>query len=129
MNYNGSNGKLTGIRQIVRLKEILQKWQSVTLGSRASNPPPPDEPDQNHVIWQFMLDQSFGGLSFPLPILATPCSRCCWKRLRRSLGLIIVARSPYHAIPRLSSSLLSAWRPIRRLTLIRAQVCWKITNH
>lgn len=48
MNYNGSNGKLTGIRQIVRLKEILQKWQSVTLGSRASNPPPPDEPDQNH---------------------------------------------------------------------------------
>ena len=74
------------------------------------------------VIWQFMLDQSFGGLSFPLPILATPCSRCCWKRLRRSSGLIIVARSPYHAILRLSSSLLSAWRPIRRLTLIRVQV-------
>ncbi|XP_010520521.1 PREDICTED: auxin-responsive protein SAUR66-like [Tarenaya hassleriana] len=29
-----NNGvKLTGIRQIVRLKEILQKWQSVTIGS------------------------------------------------------------------------------------------------
>ncbi|KAE8698415.1 Auxin-induced protein 15A [Hibiscus syriacus] len=27
-------GKLTGIRQIVRLKEIIQKWQTATLGSR-----------------------------------------------------------------------------------------------
>ncbi|KAI4299851.1 hypothetical protein L6164_033273 [Bauhinia variegata] len=29
--------KLTGIRQIVKLKGMLQKWQSVTLGSRLSN--------------------------------------------------------------------------------------------
>ncbi|KAL2939263.1 Indole-3-acetic acid-induced protein ARG7 [Bienertia sinuspersici] len=29
-----TGGKLTGIRQIVRLKEILQKWQNVTLSSR-----------------------------------------------------------------------------------------------
>ncbi|KAK7411820.1 hypothetical protein VNO78_03261 [Psophocarpus tetragonolobus] len=36
----GSRGgsKLTGIRQIVRLKEMLQKWQNVTLGSKSSNP-------------------------------------------------------------------------------------------
>ncbi|EOA25104.1 hypothetical protein CARUB_v10018411mg [Capsella rubella] len=27
--------KLTGIKQIVRLKEILQKWQSVTIGSKS----------------------------------------------------------------------------------------------
>ncbi|XP_021756722.1 uncharacterized protein LOC110721831 [Chenopodium quinoa] len=33
------NGKLGGIRQIVRLKELLQKWQNVTLNSRL--------PDQN----------------------------------------------------------------------------------
>ncbi|XP_065850196.1 uncharacterized protein [Euphorbia lathyris] len=34
---NGS--KLTGIRQIVKLKEFLQKWQSVTIGSKANNTP------------------------------------------------------------------------------------------
>ncbi|XP_050215562.1 protein SMALL AUXIN UP-REGULATED RNA 10 [Mercurialis annua] len=32
-DHGGS--KLTGIKQIVRLKEILQKWQSVTIGSKA----------------------------------------------------------------------------------------------
>ncbi|CAB4288096.1 unnamed protein product [Prunus armeniaca] len=37
MNDNGSS-KLTGIRQIVKFKEILQKWQVVTLGSRANSP-------------------------------------------------------------------------------------------
>ncbi|XP_044481307.1 protein SMALL AUXIN UP-REGULATED RNA 10-like [Mangifera indica] len=36
MNDNGGV-KLTGIRQIVKLKEILQKWQSVTLGPKPSN--------------------------------------------------------------------------------------------
>lgn len=35
--HNGSS-KLTGIKQIVKFKEILQKWQSVTLGSRANSP-------------------------------------------------------------------------------------------
>ena len=35
-----NNGaKLTGIRQIVRLKEILQKWQTVTIGSKSDVPP------------------------------------------------------------------------------------------
>lgn len=35
-----NNGaKLTGIRQIVRLKEILQKWQSVTIGPKSDVPP------------------------------------------------------------------------------------------
>ncbi|CAN8268363.1 unnamed protein product [Cochlearia groenlandica] len=28
--------KVTGIRQIVRLKEILQKWQTVTIGSKSN---------------------------------------------------------------------------------------------
>ncbi|PQQ14230.1 uncharacterized protein Pyn_06035 [Prunus yedoensis var. nudiflora] len=37
MDDNGSS-KLTGIRQIVKFKEILQKWQVVTLGSRANSP-------------------------------------------------------------------------------------------
>ncbi|KAA8534740.1 hypothetical protein F0562_029818 [Nyssa sinensis] len=36
MDDNGGN-KVTGIRQIVRLKEILQKWQSVTLGPKGNN--------------------------------------------------------------------------------------------
>ncbi|KAE9604647.1 putative small auxin-up RNA [Lupinus albus] len=30
----GGGSKLSGIRQIVRLKEILQKWQNVTLGPK-----------------------------------------------------------------------------------------------
>ncbi|XP_010541681.1 PREDICTED: auxin-responsive protein SAUR72-like [Tarenaya hassleriana] len=34
-----NNGaKLSGIRQIVRLKEILQKWQSVTIKSKSDGP-------------------------------------------------------------------------------------------
>lgn len=30
-------GKVTGIRQIVRLKELLQKWQNVTINARVPN--------------------------------------------------------------------------------------------
>ncbi|KAJ4708844.1 Auxin-responsive protein-like protein [Melia azedarach] len=37
MDENGGGIKLTGIRQIVKLKEMLQKWQSVTLSSKSSN--------------------------------------------------------------------------------------------
>ncbi|CAN0839539.1 Auxin-induced protein 15A [Linum grandiflorum] len=33
-----SNAKSTGIRQIVRLRELLQKWQTVAIGSRPSSP-------------------------------------------------------------------------------------------
>lgn len=36
MEYN-EGSKATGIRQIVRLKELLQRWQSVTLGSKGDN--------------------------------------------------------------------------------------------
>ena len=36
--------KLSGIRQIVRLKEMFQKWQTVTLGSKVPN----DHSDVNH---------------------------------------------------------------------------------
>ncbi|OVA12359.1 Auxin-induced protein [Macleaya cordata] len=36
--------KVTGIRQIVRLKEILQKWQLIALNPRGNSPPP----DHNH---------------------------------------------------------------------------------
>lgn len=43
MDDNGG-AKLTGIRQIVRLKELLQKWQSVTLSSKADNP----DPEEGH---------------------------------------------------------------------------------
>nr|GME10678.1 auxin-responsive protein SAUR61-like isoform X1 [Ipomoea batatas]GME16653.1 auxin-responsive protein SAUR61-like isoform X1 [Ipomoea batatas] len=34
---DNKKGKVTGIRQIVRLKGFLQKWQKVTLGSKRSN--------------------------------------------------------------------------------------------
>ncbi|KAG2407428.1 uncharacterized protein LOC124828561 isoform X2 [Vigna umbellata] len=34
---DGGGSKLSGIRQIVRLKEMFQKWQTVTLGSKDSN--------------------------------------------------------------------------------------------
>ncbi|KAF2304148.1 hypothetical protein GH714_028063 [Hevea brasiliensis] len=37
MDDNGGS-KVTGIRQIVRLKEILQKWQSITIGLKATTP-------------------------------------------------------------------------------------------
>ncbi|KAK5814106.1 hypothetical protein PVK06_029558 [Gossypium arboreum] len=41
----GSGGsKVAGIRQIVRLKEILQKWQNVALGLRPSAPRSGDGP-------------------------------------------------------------------------------------
>ncbi|KAL2503372.1 Uncharacterized protein Fot_37220 [Forsythia ovata] len=36
MEDNGGS-KVTGIRQIVRLKEFLQKWQNVTLSPRGTN--------------------------------------------------------------------------------------------
>ena len=48
-DHGGS--KLTGIRHIVRLKEILQKWQTVTLGSRPNTP----HSEENH-----------GGVSQPI---------------------------------------------------------------
>nr|DAD44176.1 TPA_asm: hypothetical protein HUJ06_002406 [Nelumbo nucifera] len=35
-------GKVTGIRQIVRLKEIIQKWQSITLSHRGNSGSPSD---------------------------------------------------------------------------------------
>lgn len=35
MEYGGGS-KITGIRQIVRLREIIHKWQSVTIGARTS---------------------------------------------------------------------------------------------
>ncbi|KAG6739522.1 hypothetical protein POTOM_057123 [Populus tomentosa] len=40
MNDN-SGSKLTGIRQIVRLKEILQKWHSITVRSKETSLPRP----------------------------------------------------------------------------------------
>lgn len=42
MEDNGSS-KLTGIRQIIRLKEILQKWQSVTLSAKGNNSVHPNQ--------------------------------------------------------------------------------------
>ena len=36
MDNGGGGSKLTGIWQIVRLKEILQKWKSVTISSKTS---------------------------------------------------------------------------------------------
>ncbi|MCL7022119.1 hypothetical protein MKW94_020892 [Papaver nudicaule] len=36
---SSTTGKVTGIRQIVRLKEILQKWQSIALSPRGNSPP------------------------------------------------------------------------------------------
>ncbi|KAL9685971.1 hypothetical protein QQ045_023426 [Rhodiola kirilowii] len=38
MDENGGGAKVTGIRQIVRLKEFLQKWQSVTLTQKPDSP-------------------------------------------------------------------------------------------
>ncbi|KAJ7979198.1 Auxin-responsive protein-like protein [Quillaja saponaria] len=43
MDDHGSS-KLTGIRQIVKLKEMLHKWQSVSLGSKLGS----HLSDQNH---------------------------------------------------------------------------------
>ncbi|XP_050373595.1 uncharacterized protein LOC126791214 [Argentina anserina] len=39
MDEHQGSSKLTGIRQIVKFKEILQKWQSVTLRSKGNNSP------------------------------------------------------------------------------------------
>ncbi|CAN4104500.1 unnamed protein product [Withania somnifera] len=37
MNEHGGGSKLTGIRQIVRLKELLHKWQNVTLSPKSTS--------------------------------------------------------------------------------------------
>ncbi|KAG8636031.1 protein SMALL AUXIN UP-REGULATED RNA 10 [Manihot esculenta] len=37
MDDNGGS-KLTGLRQIVRLKEFIHKWQSVAIGSKVTSP-------------------------------------------------------------------------------------------
>lgn len=42
MDDNGGN-KVTGIRQIVKFKEFLQKWQHATLGPKGSNSPQSNE--------------------------------------------------------------------------------------
>ncbi|KAI3926466.1 hypothetical protein MKW92_052593 [Papaver armeniacum] len=36
---SSTTGRVTGIRHIVRLKEMLQKWQSITLSPRGNSPP------------------------------------------------------------------------------------------
>ncbi|CAI0627807.1 unnamed protein product [Linum tenue] len=38
MDDHINGNKVTGIRQIVRLREILHKWQAVTIGSSSSSP-------------------------------------------------------------------------------------------
>lgn len=38
---DSGGSKVTGIRQIVRLKGILQKWQHVTIGSKVNSPSSP----------------------------------------------------------------------------------------
>ncbi|GMP37056.1 hypothetical protein CsSME_00008930 [Camellia sinensis var. sinensis] len=54
MEDNGGS-KVSGIRQIVRLKELLQKWQSVTLGPKAN--------DNHHHHRQLSSDRTHGGIS------------------------------------------------------------------
>ncbi|XVF88948.1 hypothetical protein PTKIN_Ptkin19aG0092300 [Pterospermum kingtungense] len=72
-------------------------------------------------IWQCMLDLSFGGLSSPPATLAILFSRFCWKRLRRNLGMITMARSRSLVRLRPSSISSSAWRTILMITLSIAQ--------
>ncbi|XP_020221027.2 uncharacterized protein LOC109803762 [Cajanus cajan] len=50
--------KLTGIRQIVRLKEMLQKWQSVTLRSKAASNIIPSSEDETTNDERTMLTMS-----------------------------------------------------------------------
>lgn len=40
MDEHGGGNKVTGIRQIVRLKELLHKWQNVTLSPKVTNDHP-----------------------------------------------------------------------------------------
>ncbi|KAJ8543380.1 hypothetical protein K7X08_005903 [Anisodus acutangulus] len=40
MDEHGGGSKVTGIRQIVRLKELLHKWQNVTLSPKGTNEHP-----------------------------------------------------------------------------------------
>ncbi|KAL9687981.1 hypothetical protein QQ045_032393 [Rhodiola kirilowii] len=43
MDENGGGAKVTGIWQIVRLKELVQKWQSVTLSPKPNSPRDPSK--------------------------------------------------------------------------------------
>ncbi|KAF6139836.1 hypothetical protein GIB67_009683 [Kingdonia uniflora] len=42
------SGKVTGIRHIVRLKEILQKWQSLTINAKGTSPTRESEGESSH---------------------------------------------------------------------------------
>ncbi|KAK9705668.1 hypothetical protein RND81_07G074800 [Saponaria officinalis] len=37
MDEQGGGGKISGIRQIVKLKEIIHKWQNITLSKRSND--------------------------------------------------------------------------------------------
>ncbi|KAF8393677.1 hypothetical protein HHK36_021924 [Tetracentron sinense] len=117
-------GKVTGIRQIVRLKEIIRKWQSETIKGKGGISPATnrrlrnsyvacDSDEENCQSPEPPTDVPKGymlGQSFEVPILATHSSRCYWKRLRRSLVLTTRAASPSPARSRPSSIFSSAWR-------------------
>ncbi|KAK4355773.1 hypothetical protein RND71_024744 [Anisodus tanguticus] len=47
MDEHGGGSKVTGIRQIVRLKELLHKWQNVTLSPKGTNEHPFESSNMN----------------------------------------------------------------------------------
>lgn len=59
MEENGG-AKLTGIKQIVRLKELLQRWQSVTLNSKDNSAQSEEAPECTFPIMNKRIESARG---------------------------------------------------------------------
>ncbi|XP_019070318.1 uncharacterized protein [Solanum lycopersicum] len=75
--HGGGGSKVTGIRQIVRLKELLHKWQNVTLSPKGTNSC--HEHDQ-HPLQSSNIDSSSGNFHGGISPAIT-------KRLKNSINV------------------------------------------
>lgn len=62
MDDNGGT-KLNGIRQIVRLKEIIQRWQNVTLGAKETDDDTDNNKNSNNNSPKIGGNRSGGGIN------------------------------------------------------------------
>ncbi|KAJ8532082.1 hypothetical protein K7X08_012005 [Anisodus acutangulus] len=72
MDEHGGGSKVTGIRQIVRLRELLHKWQNVTLSPKATNEHPFQSSNMNSNGNNF-----HGGISHAITKRLKSTNVCC----------------------------------------------------
>ncbi|KAK4342363.1 hypothetical protein RND71_038179 [Anisodus tanguticus] len=72
MDEHGGGSKVTGIMQIVRLRELLHKWQNVTLSPKATNEHPFQSSNMNSNGNNF-----HGGISHAITKRLKSTNVCC----------------------------------------------------